>query len=146
MAKKVEQVFAPKAKKWDEENQRWNETFDETNTEWVLFHNAKEYRLPLVNRQQTMTPVFNEDGTVGFQVSHPDSELNELVEKFLSSALAAQDGRLTVSAEVYGDFIQLVRRLLKNNYSFSNEELAEILTMTSGQFSDLFSQILQHLR
>jgi hypothetical protein len=146
MAKKIEQIFAPKARKLDEVSGQWIETFDETNTEWCLFHNGREYRLPKVNRQQTMSPVFNEDGSVGLKVSHPDSELNELVEKFLSSALAAQDGLLTVSAEAYGNFIQLVRRLLSNNYSFSDTELAEILTMTTGQFSYLFSQILKHLR
>jgi hypothetical protein len=146
MARKIEQIFAPKSKKLDEASGQWVETFDETNTEWCLFHNGREYRLPKVNRQQTMVPIFHEDGTVGLQVSHPDSELNELVERFLSSALAAQDGLLAVSAEAYSDFVLLVKRLLSNNYSFSDEELIQILTMTSGQFSFLFSQILKHLR
>lgn len=127
------QVFAPKADKWDD-----------INGIWVTLHNGKQYMLPPVQRHDKMRPIFNEDGTVGIEVVHADSELANLVGKFVEMIMGVRQNDYLAPVTVYSGLLALVRKLLSKNYAFSEEELRELLTLTKDQLDKLMSIILVH--
>src|SRR4051812_20043879 len=110
--------------------------FDETKCRPVYFHNGKAYFLPIISLYQVNTPVFHDDGTVTVETRHQDEDYARLLDN-LGEIIATYDrgdkSIVFATDEIYADFFNLVRKLLLENYTFSNEELAAILTCSHVQ-------------
>lgn len=118
---------------------------DEVKCSWVIFPNAKQYLLPIVDKDQKLVPVFNDDGTVTMKVEIPDMAMAELVQKFYFAVATVKGNVITATMEVYSDFMTLVRHLLLKNYDLTNDDLASILTLTRDDFKLLFANLMRHI-
>ena len=68
------------------ETRKLRPTADEQKSQWVLFHNDKNYLLPVVLRNQQIVPVFGDDGEIAMQVNHSDPQLPVLVDALTTYA------------------------------------------------------------
>jgi len=129
-----DKVYEPKAKSWSE-----------IDSHWVMLHNGKMYLLPVVNRSIKYVPAFNEDGSVTLTRKDAD-ELGLLVDKFIYCVTQSALGEVIFNLGAYGDFINLVKALLKRNYDFDYPEIINLLTLTSDQLHYLVNTIIRHVR
>ena len=127
---------------------------DEKNSAWVLFPNGKEYLLPRYARRVKYRPVFGTSGTK-LDSSHPDPVLAASMEKLFSHVDAL---RITESAqcfliledefgptEFFLNMLEALRVLIQTNYDYTDDQVADLLTLDAKGFEKLIEPVMRHL-
>lgn len=116
---------------------------DESKSQWVIFPNQRQYLLPIVARKQKFTPRFTSEGVL-LDVQQEDPEVASLIERFLDLVATVEAGEIWFKTQdAIADFFLLVRRLILTNYDMTDDEIAELLTVTGEQMSQLFETVLR---